>query len=191
MKKVIVSIVIYLVSSVVLAGHNSSSYFVTYKDLAIEEMHNSGIPASITLAQGYLESGRGVSELATKSNNHFGIKCKKSWTGEKVYHDDDAKGECFRKYSTIEDSYRDHSEFLKTRSWYAPLFKLELTDYKGWAKGLKKAGYATNPAYPKLLISIIEQHGLDEFDKVEKVNKVNNVGYFEMVYNSVMGWLNN
>jgi len=179
MKRLLITLLLCL--SITAVKGTLPTYFETYKQIAIEEMHKSGVPASITLAQGYLESGKGVSELATKSNNHFGIKCKKSWTGEKVYHDDDAKGECFRKYDSVLASYRDHSEFLKSRPWYAPLFKLERTDYKGWAVGLKQAGYATNPKYPVLLVSIIERYDLSRFDKVS---------YLDMAYMSVMRLFN-
>lgn len=139
-------------------------YIERYADLAIEEMYRSGIPASITLAQGLLESGYGLSELALKSNNHFGIKCHNSWQGDKVYHDDDAKGECFRKYDTPEESFRDHSDFLRYRDRYKFLFDLEITDYKSWANGLKKAGYATDPKYPAKLIKLIEDYSLYEYD---------------------------
>lgn len=130
-------------------------------------MRQYGIPASITLAQGILESGGGQSELASKSNNHFGIKCHSGWNGDKVYHDDDKKGECFRAYDDPEDSYRDHSLFLTTRSRYAFLFELEPDDYKGWAKGLKKAGYATNKQYANRLIDLIERYNLHQFDRLE------------------------
>ena len=121
------------------------------------------IPASITLAQGVLESGNGVSELAKKSNNHFGIKCHKDWEGGRTYHDDDEKGECFRVYDDPKDSYVDHSNFL-LRDRYSSLFELDITDYNGWAKGLSKCGYATNPKYPELLITIIERHELFKLD---------------------------
>ena len=131
-------------------------------------MHKYDIPASITLAQGILESGNGRSQLASKSNNHFGIKCHVGWKGQKVYHDDDEKGECFRKYKFVETSYKDHSEFLSGRRRYANLFKLRKSDYKGWAKGLKKAGYATDKKYPKKLIKIIETYELYEFDKIRE-----------------------
>jgi len=144
-------------------------YISMYKDIAIQEMRISSIPASITLAQGILESGDGNSALAKKANNHFGIKCH-GWNGEKVYHDDDKKQECFRRYKKVSESYRDHSEFLK-KSRYAALFDLKVTDYKGWAKGLKKAGYATNPKYPELLISLIERHKLFEYDSQTGKNK--------------------
>ena len=142
------------------------SYIEKYKDIAISEMYRSGIPASITLAQGLLESGAGKSQLAAKSNNHFGIKCHNGWQGGRVYHDDDAKGECFRKYDNPEDSYRDHSDFLRYRGRYTFLFDFQITDYKSWAYGLKKAGYATDPNYPNKLITIIELYGLSKYDVV-------------------------
>lgn len=137
-------------------------YINQYKHLAVEEMKRSGVPADITLAQGVLETENGNSILVKKSNNHFGIKCKETWKGEKVYHDDDERGECFRKYNSAEDSYRDHSDFLRTRPHYAFLFTLDPTDYKAWATGLKKAGYATNPNYPKILIKTIEDYHLND-----------------------------
>ncbi|MDB9955659.1 glucosaminidase domain-containing protein [Flavobacteriaceae bacterium] len=143
-------------------------YIKKYAPLAVLEMHKYDIPASITLAQGILESGNGRSQLASKSNNHFGIKCHVGWKGQKVYHDDDEKGECFRKYKFVETSYKDHSEFLSGRRRYANLFKLRKSDYKGWAKGLKKAGYATDKNYPKKLIKIIETYELYEFDKIRE-----------------------
>ena len=143
-------------------------YIKKYAPLAVLEMHKYDIPASITLAQGILESGNGRSQLASKSNNHFGIKCHVGWKGQKVYHDDDEKGECFRKYKFVETSYKDHSEFLSGRRRYANLFKLRKSDYKGWAKGLKKAGYATDKKYPKKIIKIIETYNLYEFDKFTK-----------------------
>ena len=144
-------------------------YIETYKDDAIREMHRSGIPASITLAQGILESGDGNSPLAVYGKNHFGIKCHKGWKGKSMRLDDDEKNECFRKYNDVYDSYRDHSEFLSTRGRYSFLFELKITDYKGWAKGLKKAGYATNPKYPQLLIDLIEKNKLYEYDRYGKV----------------------
>lgn len=148
-------------------------YADKYAPMAIKKMQQYGIPASITLAQGILESGCGGSRLAVEANNHFGIKCKSDWTGEKIYHDDDELQECFRKYSSVEDSYNDHSIFLTTRSRYADLFKLEQTDYKGWAYGLKAAGYATSPIYATSLISIIENNQLYKYDNeaLEKKGK--------------------
>lgn len=138
-------------------------YINTYKELAMDEMKRTGVPASIKLAQGIHETMAGTSALVLKSNNHFGIKCKTGWTGESVSHDDDARGECFRKYPTAEDSYRDHSNFLKNSTRYAGLFQLDPTDYAGWANGLKKAGYATNPKYPLVLIKLIEDYQLQQY----------------------------
>lgn len=139
-------------------------YIERYKDIAIGEMKSFGIPASITLAQGILESGNGLSELAQKSNNHFGIKCHLEWKGKKTYHDDDKKGECFRVYDDPEESFIDHSKFLAERSRYSFLFEYKPTDYRSWAKGLKKAGYATNKKYPQLLIDLIERYDLHKYD---------------------------
>lgn len=144
-------------------------YIETYKDQAIREMHASGVPASITLAQGMLESDYGNSPLAKYARNHFGIKCHKGWEGPTFIQDDDEANECFRKYFSVYDSYKDHSEFLRTRDRYAFLFDLKTTDYKGWARGLKKAGYATNPRYPELLIKIIEENELAQYDKSKKL----------------------
>lgn len=140
----------------------TKAYIETYKNLAVAEMLRAGVPASITLAQGILETESGNSVLVKKSNNHFGIKCKVEWTGESVYHDDDESGECFRKYDSAIFSYRDHSDFLRTRAHYAFLFSLDPMDYRGWAYGLKKAGYATNPRYPEILIKTIEDNGLND-----------------------------
>ena len=139
------------------------SYINTYSRTAVAEMYRSGVPASITLAQGMLESANGQSVLAVKGNNHFGIKCH-DWNGPRMYYDDDRKGECFRKYSSPEESFRDHSDFLRYRDRYKFLFDLETTDYKGWAYGLKRAGYATDPAYPRKLIKLIEDYDLDRYD---------------------------
>jgi hypothetical protein len=138
-------------------------YVAKYNAIAIKKMQEHGIPASITLAQGILESGAGNSELVRKSNNHFGIKCH-DWTGEKIYHDDDIKDDCFRKYASPEESFEDHSIFLK-RPRYAKLYELEITDYKGWAEGLKQCGYATDPNYPARLINLIETYELHSYDK--------------------------
>ncbi len=148
-----------------------AKYIYQYKAVAMEEMGTYGIPASITLAQGILESSAGDSELTRKSNNHFGIKCH-GWDGQKVYHDDDRRNECFRKYKNPNYSFRDHSLFLTGRSRYNPLFELDLDDYKGWARGLKKAGYATDPAYPRKLIGIIERYELYKYDRqvIAKLN---------------------
>ncbi len=146
-------------------------YIDQYKDAAIESMRTHGIPASITLAQGCLESGDGNSDLATKANNHFGIKCHKDWNGPTYYKKDDEVGKsCFRKYKNAEQSFKDHSDFLRYRDRYAFLFDLEITDYKGWCHGLKKAGYATAPDYAQKLIKIIEDYQLYRFDR-EVTNK--------------------
>ncbi|HEY4149917.1 MAG TPA: glucosaminidase domain-containing protein [Chitinophagaceae bacterium] len=138
-------------------------YVNTYKELAMQEMQRTGMPAAIKLAQGIHETEAGTSDLVKKSNNHFGLKCKSSWTGDRVYHDDDARGECFRSYSNPEESYRDQSDFLKSSPRYASLFQLDPSDYKSWAWGLKKAGYATNTAYPQILIKIIEDYNLEQY----------------------------
>ena len=141
----------------------NETYIEQWQDEAVRQMQKYGIPASITLAQGILESGNGVSGLAQRSNNHFGIKCHSTWTGKRTYHDDDEKGECFRVYDDAKDSYEDHSHFL-LRDRYARLFELEPTDYKGWAKGLKACGYATDPSYADRLITLIEKHDLNALD---------------------------
>jgi hypothetical protein len=157
---------VLLLSMQAIAQSNAevvNEYIDTYRELAIAEMQRTGVPASIKLAQGILETEAGRSDLVMRSNNHFGIKCKSYWTGEKVYHDDDARGECFRKYGSAEDSYKDHSDYLRNTERYASLFKLDPTDYKGWATGLKAAGYATNPKYPQILIKYIEQYNLNDY----------------------------
>jgi len=146
------------------------SYIDQYKDLAIEQMKRYKIPASITLAQGLFESGAGRSELARKGNNHFGIKCH-GWRGRKVYHDDDERNECFRAYDNAYQSYEDHSRFLANQTRYARLFKLSSKDYKGWARGLKACGYATNPSYAEKLIGIIELYNLNKYDSSNKYDK--------------------
>lgn len=145
-------------------------YINQYKDLAIEQMQKYRIPASITLAQGLFESGAGKSSLARKGNNHFGIKCH-GWRGATVYYDDDAKDECFRAYRNVYESYEDHSRFLANGQRYSSLFRLSLTDYKGWARGLKAAGYATNPKYADRLIEIIQLYKLYEYDHSKGYNK--------------------
>ena len=139
------------------------NYINHYKEIAIAEEQRTGVPASIKLAQGIHETMAGTSDLVVKSNNHFGIKCKDTWTGESVTHDDDARGECFRKYNSPADSYRDHSNFLKGSSRYASLFKLDPLNYSAWAYGLKKAGYATNPRYPQVIIKLIEDYNLQDY----------------------------
>lgn len=140
------------------------NYIATYKDIAKQDMIAYGIPASITLGQGILESGAGTGPLSEQANNHFGIKCHLEWNGPSVKYDDDTEQECFRKYTNPEESYRDHSMFLTSRTRYSSLFKLAKNDYKSWAKGLKAAGYATDPNYPAKLISLIERYNLQKYD---------------------------
>ncbi len=144
---------------------SASDFINTYRQIAIDEMNLHGIPASIKMAQAILESGFGNSDLARNANNFFGIKCS-GWQGRTYFKDDDKPNECFRAYNSAEESFRDHSQFLRTRAWYAPLFDLKLNDYKGWAVGLQRAGYATNPNYSSLLVRIIEEHNLHELDKL-------------------------
>jgi hypothetical protein len=146
---------------------SKEDYVNSWRQVAVQQMIDYRIPASITLSQGILESGSGNSDLAKKGNNHFGIKCH-GWTGDKMYMDDDTANECFRMYATASESYLDHSKFLSGKSRYASLFSLEPTDYESWAQGLKVAGYATNPKYPQLLIEIIRTLKLDELDKAGK-----------------------
>ena len=169
----IFSYLFIIVSFQLFAGerYTPKEYLDKYKNDAIKEMNISGVPASITLAQGMLESGYGNSPLAKKANNHFGIKCHNDWTGQSFKVDDDKKGECFRKYRSVKDSFRDHSKFLKGKKRYAFLFDLKITDYKGWAKGLSKAGYATNKRYAKLLIELIERYDLNKYVTNEEIVK--------------------
>ena len=145
-------------------------YISKYSQVAVSEMHRTGVPASITLAQGIIESNSGRSDLAVKGNNHFGIKCHNDWKGKKIYKDAEIRGECFRAYKTVEESFRDHSDFLRYRDRYKALFDLSPTDYKAWAQGLKKAGYATDPNYPAKLIRVIEEWKLYRFDKDRSKN---------------------
>ncbi|MBP5306935.1 MAG: glucosaminidase domain-containing protein [Paludibacteraceae bacterium] len=170
MKRIALLLLLCLSSYCLLAQKQNQAYLdyiEKYKKEAIEGMDRFGVPASITLAQGLLESGAGRSELTKKSNNHFGIKCGRNWTGDKVYYDDDEKHECFRKYASALESYEDHCLFLKRNPRYASLFQLSKTDYKGWANGLKAAGYATNPRYAQLLIGLIEDYDLAKYDKMK------------------------
>lgn len=165
--KRIITIASLLVCVSSLLGQNREEiirqYIETYKDIAIEEMLRSGVPASIKLAQGIHETQAGQSDLVMKSNNHFGIKCKSTWTGERVSHTDDAPNECFRKYNSASESYRDHSDFLKNSPRYRFLFDLEPENYRAWAYGLKSAGYATNPRYPQIIIKLIEDFNLNDY----------------------------
>ncbi|MBR5533209.1 MAG: glucosaminidase domain-containing protein [Bacteroidales bacterium] len=163
------------------------SYIEKYKDEAIRQQKRYKIPASITLAQGLLESGAGNGKLARESNNHFGIKCHGVWNGEKVYHDDDEKGECFRKYDNPLQSYEDHSLFLTSRPRYSELFELEITDYKGWANGLKRCGYATDKAYASKLIGIIELYNLNHYDK-EALKKKEKKNFVEAPHTPYTSW---
>jgi len=165
MKKLIIVTIFISTAIMALAQETITpeQYVAQYKNLAIREMRRMGVPAAITLAQGILETESGNSDLVKKSNNHFGIKCKNTWTAATVTHDDDALGECFRSYNSAEDSYRDHSNFLKGSLRYGFLFRYDVKDYKAWAYGLKKAGYATNPQYPSILIKHIEQYDLQQY----------------------------
>lgn len=167
--RTIISIILIAAATMQLQAQNLTrqQYINKYKDVAVKQMHKHKIPASIILAQACLESGDGNSTLARKANNHFGIKCHNGWKGKGYKHDDDAKGECFRKYNDPIDSFTDHSYFLISGSRYNSLFDLPITDYKAWAHGLKAAGYATNPKYAKLLIDIIEEYKLYKYDTGE------------------------
>lgn len=149
-------------------------YISRFKNIALTNMNDFKIPASIKLAQGILESGAGKGRLCMEANNHFGIKCHSGWNGPSIKHDDDALQECFRKYENPDDSYTDHSKFLTSRPWYKPLFQLDIMDYKAWAHGLKKAGYATDPKYPEKLISIIERYELYKIDTEYSENRTFN-----------------
>ena len=168
MKKIVFTFCVAALSVTAKAQTNEAaiSYINQYKQIAIDEMIRTGVPASITLAQGILESNCGQCPLVQQSNNHFGIKCKSDWTGDVVYHDDDEKGECFRRYNCAADSYRDHSDFLKNRPNYTFLFDIDATDYADWAYGLKKAGYATNPVYAQSLITTIEKYNLEQYTQL-------------------------
>jgi LysM repeat protein len=166
MMKTIVSIIVcFIVATAQGQRMTPEQYIATYKVAAVAEMKRLGVPASIILAQGILETECGNSDLVRRSNNHFGIKCKSTWTGESVRHTDDAPNECFRKYNSAADSYKDHSDYLYNTPRYASLFKLPSTDYRGWAYGLKAAGYATNPRYPQILISNIEKYNLQQYNE--------------------------
>jgi LysM repeat protein len=186
MKKLPVFLCLLLLSKLLFAQSPEviRNYIATYKDIAIQEMRRTGVPAAITLAQGIHETSAGQSDLVRKSNNHFGIKCKSEWTGASVTHDDDAKGECFRKYDDPRDSYRDHSDFLKNRPYYAFLFKLDPTDYEAWAYGLKKAGYATNPKYAQILIKLIQDYNLQDYTLIALDRKKEDV-LFASASNSI------
>jgi LysM repeat protein len=162
-KLIIILLILFFTPEAWAQRMTVEEYIEQFKDIAMSEMKRSGVPAAITLAQGILESENGNGDLVKRSNNHFGIKCKSTWAGESVNHDDDAEGECFRAYTNAEESYRDHSDFLRANKRYASLFSLDAADYKGWARGLKRAGYATNPRYPELLIKQVEQYNLQQY----------------------------
>ncbi len=172
MKKILFAAFLALLPLLAGAQSPQEKYIETYADIAVQEMLRSGVPASITLAQGILESASGASRLATEGNNHFGIKCHRGWEGRSLRHDDDARGECFRAYDSPEESFRDHSDFLRYRDRYKFLIDLDRTDYKGWAYGLKQAGYATDPKYPAKLISYIEEYDLARYDQVSEEEEV-------------------
>jgi len=172
MQKLIVSISLLIFSTCIFGQGDRETYIEKYKSIAVKKMNEHGIPASITLAQGILESGSGKSSLAVNANNHFGIKCHKGWNGKTYIMDDDEKNECFRKYNSADKSFEDHSLFLTTRDRYAFLFEYDISDYKKWAHGLKKAGYATNPQYAHLLIKVIEGNQLDRFDKIQNIKEL-------------------
>lgn len=164
MRTFLIIVIMFFAIPLCYAQSVQEEYIKKYCQIAVDEMSRTGVPASITLAQGILESGSGTSQLSIKGNNHFGIKCHSDWTGGKMYVDDDAKNECFRMYRNASESFRDHSDFLRNNQRYASLFKLDPKDYKGWAAGLKKAGYATSPTYATRLIEIIENYGLARYD---------------------------
>ena len=173
MRKIFITIALFLsinASAQIRWNQTYQQYIDQYKDIAIEQMLQYHIPASITLAQGLFESGAGKSELALKGNNHFGIKCN-GWTGRKTYHDDDERNECFRAYDSPYESFVDHSKFLAGSKRYSSLFNLKTTDYKGWARGLKAAGYATNPQYANKLIDIIQLYKLYQYDTAKSYDK--------------------
>ena len=183
------NLILILISFQSYSQSNIQIYIQQYQDVAVNHMHEYGIPASIKLAQGILESSYGTSKLAKESNNHFGIKCHKDWAGAVVYHDDDEKDECFRKYDFVEDSYLDHSLFLVNKERYSSLFELKKNDYRNWARGLKKAGYATNPDYANKLIQLIETYNLSYYDnketdfvlKEESLYKIKQYNYVQYV----------
>jgi LysM repeat protein len=176
----IFSFSILIVVNLKAQNYSKDDYIEKYKKIAVDEMKRSGIPASITLAQGMLESENGNSSLAYQSNNHFGIKCHKTWKGKKVYHDDDKDHECFRKYACAEDSYRDHTDFLVNTRRYEKLFDYKSNDYKSWAKGLKKAGYATSRSYAQDLIRIIDENELYRLDQGDFTRPVTVKNYDNM-----------
>ncbi|HEX3025084.1 MAG TPA: glucosaminidase domain-containing protein [Chitinophagaceae bacterium] len=187
MKRIIFLVaIIFLQLNSFAQKEKGDTYIAKYKELAMAEMQRSGVPAAITLAQGILESKYGESDLCLQSNNHFGIKCKPEWMGDKVYHDDDAKHECFRSYPDAAASFRDHSDFLKNRPYYTDLFKLDPTDFEGWAYGLKKAGYATEKDYPQKLLKVINDYNLNQYSllALQNQNNKSNIAVAEKINQS-------
>lgn len=176
MRKFIGFIFILFLTLPLFSQTDKADYIQQYKSVAVKKMKEFGIPASITLAQGIIESRSGKSDLAIKANNHFGIKCHNEWDGKTFIMDDDTRNECFRQYKTAEQSFEDHSQFLTSRDRYAFLFEYDATDYKRWAKGLQKAGYATNPQYAQMLIKVIEENNLHRFDNVKRLRDIENEG---------------
>lgn len=197
-QQIFISVLLLICAQTLQAQYRNQryvEYINQYSELAVEQMKIYKIPASITLSQGLLESGAGQSTLSQQSNNHFGIKCPGKWSGKTVRHDDDARDECFRAYGHPRESYEDHSKFLTSGSRYAFLFKLDITDYKGWARGLKQAGYATDPSYANRLITIIESYELYKYDKkgyrssndkVEKKQHINRLTHQTFIMNDVL-----
>ena len=187
-----INFLLFLLISVGVKAQDSQlpatiKYIETYAPLAIKEMARTGFPASIKIAQGILETDAGRSELVQQSNNHFGLKCKSSWTGEKVYHNDDELGECFRKYANADESYLDHSDYLKSQSRYTFLFSYDPNDYDSWAWGLKKAGYATSPIYAQTLIKNIEKYNLNELNGIKEDSDSSNLAaYFYALENNLI-----
>jgi len=173
MKKNIFTCFLFITLTATAQRDKVELYIKKFNEIAIKEMIRTGVPASITLAQGILESQSGESELVKKSNNHFGIKCKPEWTGPRTFHNDDEKGECFRVYLTAQESYKDHSNFLRTRSHYDFLFKIDPTNYEAWANGLKKAGYATEKNYPQQLTKLIKEYQLNQYTKQALTDMIN------------------
>ncbi len=185
MKKIVSILVCFTATVAIYAQTNTIKQYVdTYRDIAINEMIRTGVPAAITLAQGIVESQAGQSDLVKNSNNHFGIKCKDEWTGPYVLHDDDRKNECFRVYGSAEESFKDHSDFLKNRPYYTDLFTLDPADYKAWARGLKKCGYATERDYPEMLIKMIEANDLQQYSVMALERIKNNTGPIYVSNNS-------
>ena len=186
MKRIAAIAAFFVAAAILSTGGPREDYITRYAPIAVSEMYRSGVPASITLAQGLLESGAGASRLATEGNNHFGIKCHRTWKGKTMRADDDAPNECFRVYESAEESFRDHSDFLRYSDRYKFLFEFETTDYKSWANGLRKAGYATDPGYPSKLIKYIEDLRLWKYDtmKSDQISELEEVAETEEIKDS-------